>query len=293
MASAFDAFLKQAWADHAEHSEAVAARLRSDRPAPETAAQLAAFVRLVVHLCGEHLGAFDDGRERLQALTTHPLADDDVRSALRVGIASLTLAEFGQADLTAFTPDEQVRSLAAAAAIGVGRHNPARALALLADARRRVAALPSVGPATHRPLAVACNNMAWELIERGSARSTDETEAMLDIAAASQVHWAEAGTWLEVERSDYGLALAHLSAGRADDALPFAMRCLASCTQNAAPPFEHFFAHEALARVQHVGGNAVAAAHSVAAAQAAFDQLGADDREACRAALDTLHALAQ
>src|SRR5687768_4574722 len=122
MASSFDTFLQRAWADHADQSAAVAQRLRTDTPAPESTKQLAALVQLVVHLCGEHLGAFDDGRGRLAALASHPLADTGVQSALRVGAASLTLAETGQADRSDFTLEELIRSEAAAATISLGRH---------------------------------------------------------------------------------------------------------------------------------------------------------------------------
>ncbi len=293
MASTFDTFLQQAWTDHADQSEAVALRLRTQTPAPETADQLSALARLVVHLCGEHLGAFDDGRWRLRALADHPLADAGVQSALRVGVASLTLAQTGRADLTGFTLEEEVRSEAAAAAISLGRHQTERAMALLRGARERLADLPRVGAAVHRPLAVACNNMAWELHDRGSARSAEDTAAMLDLAAASRAHWAQAGTWLEVERGDYGLALCHLSAGLNDRALQFAAQCLAACTQNDAPAYEFFFAHEAIARAQHARGDAVARARNVACAEAAFQRLTVSDQDACRATLTALHALAR
>jgi tetratricopeptide (TPR) repeat protein len=291
MASAFDDFLAQAWADHADRSEAVAQRLRTDTPAPESPQQLAALARFVVHLCGEHLGAFDDGRWRLAALATHPLADAGVQSALRVGRASLTLAETGAADWRGFNTEEQVRTEAAAAAISLGRHNTARALALLQAARRRVAALPNAGAAVHRPLGIACHNMAWTLHDRGNARSAQETAAMLEFAAGSKLHWSQAGTWLEIERGDYDLARCHLAAGQLDEALNHAAQCLATCTENDAPPYEHFFAYEALARVQHARGDAPARARNLAAAQAAFDKLPADDQAGCRATLDELKAL--
>jgi len=293
MTSRFDAFLQQAWADHADESAAVAARLRTDTPAPETPAQLAALARFVEHLCGEHLGAFEDGRWRLRALAAHPLADAMVQSALRVGVASLSLAETGHADRAGFTLDELIRSEAAAAAISLGRQDTVRAMALLRSARGRLAAAPDAGAAVHRPLAIACNNMAWELHDRGSARSAEDTAAMLDVAAASKLHWSRAGTWLEVERADYGLALCHLSAGLPGQALHFADQCLAACISNGAPAYEHFFAHEALARVQHARGGAWACAPSVAAAQAAFATLAADDQQACRSALEKLQALGQ
>lgn len=291
MALSFDAFLQQAWADHADQPDAVAARLRTETSSPQSAEQLAALVRFVVHLCGEHLGAFDDGRGRLEALAGHPLADASVQSALRVGIASLTLAETDSADRGGFSLEELIRSEAAAAAIGLGRGQTERAMALLHTARERLAALPDAHAAVHRPLAVACNNMAWELHDRGSARSAADTTAMLDIAAASKVHWAQAGTWLEVERADYGLALCHLSAGLPDLAASFAAQCLAACTQNDAPPCEHFSAHEASARAQHARGDQAARARSVAAAEAAFAKLPASDQDASRKTLTALQAL--
>lgn len=291
MASAFDDFLAQAWADHADRSEAVAERLRTATPAPETSSQLAALARLVVHLCGEHLGAFDDGRWRLAALATHPLADASVHSTLRVGQASLTLAQCGVADWRGFSTEEQIRTEAAAATISLGRHDTERAVTLLQTARHRVAALPDAGAAVHRPLGVACHNMAWTLHDRGNARSAADTAAMLAFAAGSRLHWSKAGTWLEVERGDYDLARCHLAAGQFDAALNHAAQCLATCTQNDAPPYEHFFAHEALARAQHARGDAQARARNVAAAEAAFDKLTSDDQAGCCATLDELKAL--
>jgi hypothetical protein len=293
MTSQFEAFLGQAWADHADHSAAVAERLRTRTPAPQSAAQLEALSRLVVHLCGEHLGAFEDGRWRLAALAGHPLADAGVQSALRVGVASLTLAETGDANRDGFTLEELIRSQAGAAAISLGRQRTDRAMSLLRGARARVAALADAPAAVHRSLAVACNNMAWELHDRGSTRNAGDSAAMLDIAAASRMHWARAGTWLEVERADYALALCHLSAGLPDPALHFATQCLRACTQNAAPPYEHFFAQEALAKVWHARGDKAERAHHLTAAEAAFAQLTGDEQGACRQALAALQALAR
>ena len=291
MSTAFDSFLAQAWADHADHGDAVARRLRQATPAPTTAGQLEALVRLVVHLLGEHLGRFDDARWRLAALASHPMADANVRSALRVADATLTLAQGGPVSMARFSAAEKVRAESAAAAVCVGQGKSDRALAFIGLARRRLAALPDAKPADHRPLAIACNNMAWVLHDLGAARSAAETAAMLDFAAASREHWSHSGTWLEVERADYGLALTHLSAGRPDDALRHAAQCLASCISHAAPPYEHFFGHEALARVQHARADHAACAHHTNAARAAYDRLDAEDQAACRGALDALLVL--
>ena len=247
----------------------------------------------MAHLCGEHLGTFADGRWRLAALMDHPLADATVQSALRVGIASLTLAETGDADCTGFTLEEQIRCEAAAASISLGRQQTERALTLLRTARSRLACLSDAGAAVHRPLGIACHNMAWVLHDRGSARSAAETTAMLELAAGSKMHWAHAGTWLEVERGDYDLARCNLAAGLLDPALQFATQCLAGCMQNHAPPYEFFFAHEALALAQHARGDLAACARSVDAAKAAFAGLTPGDQDACRSTLVVLQALAR
>jgi len=292
-AQAFDTFLAQAWAEHAEHAEAVAERLRTQTPPPATSTQVGALARLVVHLLGEHLGRFDDARWRLAALAGHRLADAGAQAELRVGQAALDLAEGVPSAQPASSAGEAVRAQSAAAAICVGRGQSDRALAFIAAARERLADLPDATPADHRPLAVACNNMAWDLHERGAARTLADTAAMLDIAAASRAHWAQAGTWLEVERADYCLALTHLCAGQSGEALHHAAQCLATCVGHDAPAYEHFYGHGALARVQRARGDSVAVAHHVDAAQSAFARMGADEQAGCRRTLDELRALAR
>lgn len=288
----FEAFVAQAWADHGERPEAVAERLRAHTPAPSLPSHIGALARLVVHVLGEHLGRFEDARGRLAALEHHALARDAAaRGELNVGQAALCLAEGLQPPKATLGTSESVRALSAAAAICVGRGQSERALAFVEAARQRLANLPAPTPAEHRPLAVACNNMAWALHDRGARRSAAETTAMLDIAAASRAHWAHAGTWLEVERADYCLALTHLSAGRHDEALRHAAQCVAGCIGYEAPALEHFFGHEALARVQHARGDTAARDHHLHTAHAAFERLDADDRAACRSALDSLRAL--
>jgi tetratricopeptide (TPR) repeat protein len=288
MSEAFDAFVAQAWTDHADHAEAVAERLRLQTPPPGSSDQVAALSRLTVHLFGEHLGLFDEARERLDALAGHGPADAEALSALRVGRATLNLAEGRAEPMSGFSDSEALRAEAGAASLCVGRGESTKGRVFIASARNRLAALTDALPADHRPLAVACNNMLWALVERGAARNTDDAAAMVDFAHASREHWSHAGTWLEVERGDYGVACALLEAGAPDEALRHAEQCLASCVAHEAAPYEHFFAHEALARVHRARGDDGAARHHVQAAQAAFDRLDGDDQTACRAALQAL-----
>lgn len=286
--AAFDSFIARAWADHATRSDAVARRLRLRTPPPQSSRQLIELVRLVVNLLGEHLGRFDDARWRLAALRTHVLADETVQSALRVGVATLDLGQGDDAAAAQLDPAETVRAESGAAALCLGRGQLERALHFIDRAAARVAALPNAQPQDHRPLAVACNNMAWELQERGSQRSTEQTQAMLRLAAASREHWSRAGTWLHIERADYCLALTHVSAGLFDHAWRHAGQCLAVCLHHQAPPTEHFHAHEAMARVHHARGEAAELAHHVQSMQAMFGRMSDDGRAGCS---DTLAAV--
>jgi hypothetical protein len=198
----------------------------------------------------------------------------------------------GRADTaTALDAAQTVRAEAAAAALCLGRGQTARAQQLLDSARMRVAALPAATPQDHRPLAVACNNMTWELHDLGEKRSVEQTQAMLRLAAASREHWSRAGGWLEIERAEYALALAHLSAGLHDDAWRHAGQCLAVCLHHAAPPYELVFAHEAMARVHHARGEAGELAHHAQSLCAAFERLSADDRAACQGVRNAVLAL--
>jgi len=290
-ATVFDAFMARAWNDHATRSDAVARRLRMRTPPPQTPDQVAQLVRLVVHLLGEHLSRFDDARWRLDALRTHPLADAEVQSALKVADVTLDIGQ-GRIDTAqGLAAAQAVRAEAAAAALCLGRGQVLRAEQLLTRARERVAALSAATPQDHRPLAVACNNMAWTLHDLGAQRSTEQTAAMLRLAAASREHWARAGGWLEIERAEYALALTHLSAGLHDDAWRHAGQCLAVCLHHAAPPYELVYAHEAMARVHHARREAGELAHHAQALRAAFERMSADDQTACQGVRDAVLAL--
>lgn len=291
-AARFDRFFARAWADHAGRPDAVARRLRLRTPPPCTPAHLIGLARLVVHLLGDHLGRFDDARWRLSALQSHPLADAAVHSELKVGAAVLDIGE-GLADAAPAGMDtsQALRAEAGAATLCLGRGQVQRALQLIGHTVSRLSALPAATPQDHRPLAVACNNMAWELHELGTRRSAEQTEAMLRLAAASREHWSRAGTWLEIERADYALALTHLSAGLHDEAWRHAAQCLAVCLHHQAPPYELVFAHEAMARVHHARREAGELAHHAQALRAAFERLGGDEREGCREVCDAVLAL--
>ena len=74
-------------------------------------------------------------------------------------------------------------------------------------------------------------------------------------------------------------------------ALRHAAQCLAVCLRHQAPPFERFYAHEAMARVHHARREAGELAHHLQELRKAFAAWSADDQTSCRGEFDALMAL--
>ncbi|MDP2307547.1 MAG: hypothetical protein Q8P18_16085 [Pseudomonadota bacterium] len=101
-----------------------------------------------------------------------------------------------------------VLGLAASALATQGRTLEAaatfEAAAILADATE----------ALHRSIAMTGNNLAVSLEQRVQ-RSPEEDTLMLRAAQVARVFWGRAGTWLNVERAEYRLAMTRLGRGEA------------------------------------------------------------------------------
>ncbi len=276
-------WIGEAWDRHADAPGAVADELASRAlPAVDSAENALRLARLAHHVQGEHLGRWAEAIELQHKLAALPLADDALRAATARHIAALRVCA---GDATALPAAGSERAaVAAQAAAALAPHDGARAGALLQQAADAASALADDDPA-HRALAVAGNNIAGTLAEKPT-RGADETALMLQAAALGRRHWALAGTWLEIERAEYRLALCHLAAGDLARAQAHAQACLAIVEQQGNPPLERFFAFEPLAGVARARGDAAALAHARTEMQAAFEALPADDQGWCRATLE-------
>ncbi len=289
----FDSFLDQAWNDHATQPVAVAARLRPEGlPLVQTDEQVAQFAFLAQHVQGLHLGQWSEGLALQQALAALPAvaADGSTAQALQRHRTALRLAAGEPGVLPADTPPaERARFDAQVGALLTFTDAP-RASALLLQAEAACAALPGADPAV-RALAVNANNTAGHLHDE-TTLSPAQVALMLQAAHQARRAWARAGTWLEVERADYRLALSCARAGATDEARAHAQACLAAVQAQdpPAPALEFFFAWEALARVAAATGDEARRATAVAAAAAAFPQLSEADQGWCAAVLRALQA---
>jgi len=107
----------------------------------------------------------------------------------------------------------------------------------------------------HQWFAAACNNRAWELIERPS-RAPSEVHEMLHAAHAAAWHWTRVGTSLQEARANMLLGMAHALAGEGVLGLRYAMLAFNYFNEHEAPDWEQAFAHATLAAAAHAAGQA-------------------------------------
>lgn len=286
----FEEFIRTAWAEHADQPDEVAERLALSLDRVESAAQVAPFAGIVTHVFGEHLARFDDGVELLESMRRLPACHGQTEAlgVLSRSVAALRYASGEERALDVLAPQDRISVLANASGAILGRLDFGRAIAAY-DQALQLALKHRPEARAQRSLAVAGNNLASSLEEKAD-RSASETEGMLRAAEAALTYWAQAGTWLEVERAEYRLTRSLLQAGQAGAAIEHARQCLAVCAANDAPAFERFFGEAVLAIAQRSAGDPAAFAASRERALALFAEVPDDEQQWCAPELKELHA---
>ena len=281
----FEAYIDQAWTDHGANSEKVAAGFADGAKLAQSDDHLSQLIGLMVHVMGEHLARWDDGLKLMNQLKTHSALADQGESgaALRRSTATLEICRGDCPNIDSFSISDQVRIWAMAAA-SLSDRDTARASSCL----KRSLALAEIGlektDRANRSLAVTGNNLACSIEEKAN-RSSAETELMILAAQTARQYWERAGTWLEVERSEYRLANTYLQAGNPKQALLHAEACLDIAKKNNAAPLEFFFGLEALALVHRARGNRDGFESAANEATQYFEKLATEDKSWCEATL--------
>lgn len=286
----FDSFTSQAWNDHNADPRGVAQRLRQQGVGLLTnEAQLVQLMNLAHHVHGEHLHEWADGAASFDAMKVSEffVVDSESGEMARRCVASLSLSAHEDFNLLELGVSDQVRVQAMAAA-NLADVDPKRGMRLLQAALDQAehSGLPSTD-AMNRALAVSGHNVAAALEEKPSL-TANEIKLMLMASQASRVHWARAGTWLQVERAEYQLATVNLKADDVAQAEFHARECGRIVAENDGPALEQFFAFEALARVMRAAQNDAAYRGACEQARVAFDGLDDGDKAWCAASLDKL-----
>lgn len=290
----FGTALAQAWNEHADDPNGVAARWPELTALVVDEPQIERLAALMHHVHGTHLSEWQRGTEALQSLRSLSAYREGGPSgqSLRRSLASLAACAGSVTAADALAPSDRIR-VGAMVAESLAPHDPARAATMLREALALAqrSELPDSDP-MHRALAAACNNLASGL-EMKTTRSADERALMILAAQSARQHWERAGTWLEVERAEYRLAMTWLQANDLAQARQHAQACLAIVDANQGAALERFFGWEALGTVERAAGDAAAHGHALERARAAFDALSDDDRGWCRDSLDKLASAPQ
>ncbi len=280
-----DTFLAQAWHDHADQPAVVAARLPEGLPLAQDDDGVLRFAALAHHVLGEHLGHWQEGLDFLAQLEARGVHGPAGAAALARCRASLRLCAGAADERAALSASDQCRATAMAAA-NLAVPDSARSAELLQEASARAGQLPDADPGV-RALAANSNGIAGTLQE-AKPLTPAQRALMLRAAQVARTQWARAGTWLEIERAEYRLAVCWLAAGDPAQALEHAHLCESIVRENGSLPLEVFFAAEALGLPARALSDRAKHAAAVATARKAFAELSADDQGWCRATLDKL-----
>ena len=91
-----DALLKAAWNDHGDNPQAVADRLVANAHRVERSEQVAPFVRLLVHVYGEHLGQWQMRASALAGAASAFAGRNETARAISALTKALKIAEAGR-----------------------------------------------------------------------------------------------------------------------------------------------------------------------------------------------------
>jgi hypothetical protein len=287
-AGSLEKLINDGWAYHDRESERVARELEAAAEKEVASTDLAPFLHLSTHTIGEHLGdwtrAFGLGKRVLDGHTpTHEtakawgrlyvaavLAEDSVAAA-ESELSYLKAAgdDFGAALL-------DMRFMLTGALVGSKRTSEA--------ARLYRSSLDLVGQVQQsavldRTIAVASNNLGWELYENLS-RTADEAALMKLCAETSHTFWLNCGDWISEERALYLKALVSIATGSPKSGLEDANRALSVINSHGERPLDAALLHLARARSLAALGDTDGRLQAIGDADAAASKLVAPNLKA-------------
>lgn len=271
----FKEYLNNAWATHATNPRKVADEFKQNFNLMESEDDVMAITRLIVHVCGEHLGEWPKGIELLRKLKNNATIKD--ASEMNRSMAVLNLGNNPNTAIDHFSLSDQARIYAVTASALANLGGLKNAEKFLNLASGIVSTQLTKEDPANRALAVAGNVIASSL-ENKNELTEGEVELMILAATFGRKYWEIAGTWKEVERAEYRLAHTYLKAGFLDLALLHAEACLNIVSENKSEPLELFFSYEALALVEKGRKNNSGYQNVLEQLKAAFSGLTAEDQ---------------
>jgi hypothetical protein len=133
----------------------------------------------------------------------------------------------------------------------------------------------------HRKLGVEFNNRAWDLIEKGAARTGEEDRELIAAAHASYMHWSKAGKPIHRYRGETLITRAYAELGQLQPALFHLHEAEHLAKENEAElsPFDTAFAEAIAARVHALAQNPAEAELHYSRAERLAEALDEDERK--------------
>jgi hypothetical protein len=287
-AGSLDALLNNGWRFHEKESGRLARQLEAAAGKGIAPELLTSFLHLAIHTMGEHLGdwprAFALGKQALNGqipvsetakawgwlYVAAVLAGESLEAAdLELSYLKAAGQDFGAALLA-------TRFMLAEALVGSKRAGE--------GARVYRGALDLVDQIQHsalldRTIAVASNNLGWELYETSSR--TPREDALMQLSAETSLKfWLKCGDWINAERGHYLNAVVANVTGDPGSGLAHADAALGIIAANDERPLDAALLHLARAVSLAALDDADGRADAIADADAAAAKLVATDLKA-------------
>jgi hypothetical protein len=285
---ALEKLLNDGWGYHDKESERLARELEAVAQAAVMPRLLTPFMQLSIHTIGAHLGdwprALASGK---RVLAGHAPVQETAKAWGWLHVAAVLsgepveAAEFELCYLEAAGDDFgaallDMRFMLAGALVGSKRVSEgARLYRRALDFVDRIR--PS--PLLDRTIAVAGNNLGWELYEM-SSHTADENALMQLAAATSLEFWLKCGNWINAERAHHLNALVANATGAPGSGLAHADAALAIIAANHERPLDAALLHLARAVSLAGLGDADGMARTIGDADAAAAKLAAPELQA-------------
>lgn len=283
----FKQYIDHAWSVHAIETKSVFESLGDGEKLIASNENIPVLARLITHVCGDHMGAWEIGTEKLKNLKLNSNFAKNTESefAIHRSIATLQICADELKDLTQFSVSDQIRILAQAAGM-ISEHGE---ISRATDYFNRSLELADRGldkadPA-HRALAVTGNNLACTFEEKKD-RSELETELMILAAKTGRKFWEIAGGPSEVASAEYRLSQSYLQASQIEKSFEHAKLSVKTCEENQCSNLDFFFAYEALALAEKAGSSDAGYSKTVEKIKFYFEQLSDEDKKWCQTTLN-------
>jgi hypothetical protein len=277
----FEEYLSNAWSIHAENPKKVAEEFKANFSLMQTEDDVMSMARLIVHVCGGHLGEWQKGSDLLLKLKNNATIKD--RSLMNRYVAILNLGNNPNISIDNFSISDQVQiySSTASALISLGgMKNGAKFL----DKAASLVIELTKEDAAYKAVAIAGNSIACDLEDKTN-RTQSDIDLMIAASKIGRKFWEIAGTWIEIERAEYRLSQTYFQANEFENSLLHAMKCVEIVTNNGALPLEKVFAYEAVMMANKALGQHELAEKAKSEMEKYFEELPSEDKVWCKKSL--------